>query len=102
MNGIIHDNLKKVETEIPPNSRDYIQDIARPRTPLDPNTYTDEYMQCQKSKCELVLEHLDLVDHGKAFKRRRIGFYSALTDNRPLPKDTPLEGGIQELQQKVR
>lgn len=95
MNGLIHDNIQKVETEIPPNSRDYIQDIARPITPLDPQKYNEEFMQCQRSNCELVLEDLDLVDHGKAFKRRRIGFYSALTDNRPLPKDTPLEGGIQ-------
>jgi len=51
-------------------------------------------MENQESKCELSLEHLVLVDHGKAFKRRRIGLAAALADGRPLPPETPVEGGI--------
>ena len=66
---------------------DYIQDIARPDTPL-------AAMENSDSKCELYLEHLKIIDHGKAFKRRRIGLASALADGRPLPPDTPIEGGI--------
>lgn len=97
MNGQIADNIEKVKTEIPSNVTDYIQDIARPKNPLDPGVFNEVYMEYTRSKCELVLEHLDLIDHGKAFKRRRIGFASAITDSRPIPKDTPIEGGIQVL-----
>jgi hypothetical protein len=87
MNGQMADNLEKKPSEIPKDVMDYIQDIARPDKPLDP-------MENQESKCELSLEHLVLVDHGKAFKRRRIGLAAALADGRPLPPETPVEGGI--------
>ena len=86
----MHDNLKKHPTEIPKEVMDYIQDIARPESPIEP-------MENRLAACELCLEHLVLVDHGKAFKRRRIGLTSAISDGRQLPPDTPIEGGIQAI-----
>jgi hypothetical protein len=58
-------------------------------------------MENQSSKSELNLEHLKIIDHGKAFKRRRIGFASALAEGRPLPPDTPIEGGVYAIQAKA-
>ena len=51
-------------------------------------------MSNHDSKCEMALEHLEIIDHGKAFQRRRIGLASALAEGRPLPPETPIEGGI--------
>ena len=56
----MHDNIKKSPTELPKNVIDYIQDIARPLSPIEP-------MENRLSESELCLEHLVLVDHGKAF-----------------------------------